>query len=890
MQARPPTPQPDARADPEAHPGPGLNAGLGPSAAAASPAARRRAVRRAARARVALVAAATLAGTAFAAAPGVQLNPERAATACLLLSLASFSLPRPASRAALLIAVATLAALLTDVRLDRPPAHAARVRLAATQPGSILTARGTVRTSPAPSRYAPGPLDRYLFAARGSSFVLDLDTFVTESAELPTSGRLRVGLERHPSLELRPGQRLSVTGRYTPPGAPTNPGQFDARPLDAQRGSAGFLASSASLIEPADRGGPIARVGGVARRWAAEARDRARRVLLGDDRDDPPRGRLVLAALVLGERSAGLDRTRRVFAESGVAHLLALSGFHLAALALVTLGLVRAVADTGRLAPLLTAAVVAAYLLIVPANVPIVRAGAVTIALLLADAAGRRYDPLALLGWAAVAIALARPAETATLGFRLSFLVTAGLIWVGGAHPLLINQADRPDRLRAAPAGPLARLRSAARWLARAAFVAVGAWAIAAPLVLHHTGSISPIGPLAALLMTPLAMVATASGFACVALGLLVPPLGSLAAGWAGGVGELTAAAIDSIHALRAGPIRAGPVPLLAALPATALLLLAWRGARPPRVAACAISAAAILAVALRLGTALPPRDALRAEMLDVGDGTAVLLRARGAAVLWDAGSLTPGAGRWIIPRAARALGAPRVREAVLSHANIDHYAGLPEAARALGIERLRLSPHALDALRTSSPGRALLAELDQLNVHIETIAAGETIRLGSVTGTVLWPPAELPPGITRANDRSLVVRFDAPTADGTRSLLMTGDTDRAAIDHLLRRPDALRAHALELPHHGAHHARAEAFYRAMRPRAVLQSTGPRRLDPPGWRDEAAALQADGGGWFVTARDGAVSLRLGRDGSVRTEAFLDRPGGGGGLSPGPPRP
>jgi len=286
----------------------------------------------------------------------------------------------------------------------------------------------------------------------------------------------------------------------------------------------------------------------------------------------------------------------------------------------------------------------------------------------------------------------------------------------------------------------------------------------------------------------------------------------------------------------------------------------------------------------VRIATALPARDALRADMIDVGDGTSVLLRAPGAAILWDAGSLSPGVGRRTIPRAARALGAPRVREAILTHANIDHYAGLPGAARELGIERLRLSPHALDALRTSSPGRALLAELDQLNVRIETIASGDTIELGPVTGAVLWPPAELPPGIDDPNDRSLVVRFDAPTTDGTRSLLMTGDAECGAIPHLLRAPEALRAHALELPHHGSHHPGAEALFEAVGPRVVMQSTGPQRLDPPGWRDEADGLRAAGGRWLVTARDGAISLRILRDGLVRADGYLERP-----VSAAPPR-
>ncbi|MEM0983991.1 MAG: ComEC/Rec2 family competence protein [Planctomycetota bacterium] len=834
---------------------------------------RRRRVRRDARLRVACVVTAVIAGIAAALPTGFALDPLIALGVAAIAAVSASFLPVTAARVAALAAVGLLAAAVTDLRLDRAPPNDLSSQLADVHDDAIVTVRGRVTPNPAPPAFEPGPLDGFLFGTQTQSFELAADGLVTDRGDRSSRGRLRITVELDADRLPAVGERIEATGRYVPRSEPANPGQRDLGAQQRGRRFAGTLASSSDLITPRPTDTAASRAGRRVAGFIEMARERVRGTLLGEPVESAAPGRVALAALVLGERSAELDETRTAFAESGVAHLLALSGFHLAALAWAALGVLRLTADLGRAAPLITAALIAGYLLIVPANAPIVRAGIVTITLLLADASGRRYDALTLLLWTAAGIALWRPWEILTLGYQLTFLVTAALIVWATSSPLAVS-AERDSDHAARPLW-----LQLARSLRRASEACVVAWLVAASLVVLHIGALNPLAPLTALVVTPIAGAATAAGFAAGLIGLALPTLGDAIASIAGSAGAVTLTTVDLAGSLgtRAS---VGSIGLPLAATATLVMFTALVARRWSQ----AVSLVALAALVTLLGVAVEhgrgERASLRMDMLAVGDGTSVLLRSGNDRLLWDCGSLRPGVGRWIVPRAAREFGSPVITTAVLTHANVDHFAGLPQAAPQIGLERLICSPHTLAALRASSSGRVLLDELDAIGVEIETVVAGDLITLGDARGDVLWPPADLPSRTLAANDRSLVVRFEVPTSAGVRTVLMTGDIQQAAMANLFARGAKLEADVLELPHHGSYHAAADAFVDAVSPRVVAQSTGPRRLDLPGWRDDIEAFDGDASrAWLVTARDGAVTVDIDRDGSIRARGYRGRSGG-----------
>jgi competence protein ComEC len=258
----------------------------------------------------------------------------------------------------------------------------------------------------------------------------------------------------------------------------------------------------------------------------------------------------------------------------------------------------------------------------------------------------------------------------------------------------------------------------------------------------------------------------------------------------------------------------------------------------------------------------------VRVDTLAVGDGTCHLVRSGRGALLWDCGSLTPGVGRLLVPRAVRALGASTVPTVVITHPNLDHFNGVLDIAEPLRIQRVIVGQAFLDhAAAHPRGGEAYtLAELARRGVEVRVVAAGERVDVGGVPLEFISPPRNA--SWAEDNNRSLagVIGGAAP---GRADLLLCGDIEAEAIGWIRAQRPSLRAAVMEAPHHGSANEAAMAWVESVAPRVVVQSTGPGRAGDERW----AAVRA-GRAWWCTAVDGACWAEVTADGGVRSGAFV----------------
>lgn len=783
-------------------------------------------------------------------------------------------LPDAAGRSAVLAALLLLGAAMHHTRVHERPRDDLLALVGPGQPGDpppLVRLEGRVLGPPESDAPRPGTLDALLdrFDAPTSRFSLRLDRRITESGPQHVSGRVFVYASGLGEDAPKAGERVRLVGLLYRPRPAMNPGQGDPVAWANQSGRSGWVRTNAGSIERLASRGVLDTAAGWPPMVLAHLHAGAAESLREGTADATPASD-ILGAMLLGERPPD-GRQQAAFARTGVAHLLAISGFHLAVLVALTVGVVRLTGDRPRAEAVVGLIVIALYLAVVPARTPIVRAGLLAGALLVAHFFARRWDRLALLGWIAALLLAWRPLDLFTLGYQLTVGVTALLLWLGDVrHPWVTGGSKRidlkPERTVAGTMGR--RLRSLA-------VTSVIVWLTAAPAILFHTGSFNPLTPLAVIVATPIATLVQVLGFAGLIAGTLSGGLGvwlMQAAEWAAAALAASAGVFDRV------PIRTtlAPVSVAWAIAAVGMVVFALRRARPldPRPWAALAAIVAWLVIEQAFSAGLPRRVAARVDMLSVGDGSCLLIRAGDDALLWDSGSLTPGIGVRDIPRAVRALGSPRVPVAVITHANIDHYAALPDAAPAIGLRRVYVSAPALETMRLAPDGSAealFLNAMRTLGVEVGPIAQGDTIGLGPATLHAIWPPAD-PPSIIRVrNDRSVVARLDVPTRSGTKSALLTGDIQRPAMLMLLADAGerSVRADILELPHHGSHHDAAERFVAAVGPSEVLQSTGPSRLADRRWGGLRRAVADSFGAWRITARDGACWAEILDSGEIR---------------------
>jgi competence protein ComEC len=311
-------------------------------------------------------------------------------------------------------------------------------------------------------------------------------------AELPP--RVRVRLARGGDLDPLPGDRLAVPAVLLPPRGPVAPGAFDfrRRAYFAGLGAVGYAIGPAERLERAD--GPAVR---LLARIRDDASRRVRAAVGGD-------AGAVAAALLTGDRAAIPDRVYEDMRDSGLAHLLAISGLHVGLVAGIVFFAVRAGLALDEATALrrpikkwaaLTALLAAgAYTLMVGAPVPTQRAFLMTGLVLVAVLVDREAISMRLVAIAAAAVLALRPESLLGPSFQMSFAAVIALV---AAY----------ERL----AGPIARWRADAGWtalpllyLGGVALTTAIATVATAPFAAFHFQRLATYGVVANLAAVPL--------------------------------------------------------------------------------------------------------------------------------------------------------------------------------------------------------------------------------------------------------------------------------------------------------------------------------------------------------------------------------------------------
>jgi competence protein ComEC len=591
--------------------------------------------------------------------------------------------------------------------------------------------------------------------------------------------------------------------------------------------------------------------------------------------------------LVLGQRSAADARLNDAFQRAGGVHFLSVGGFHIGILAGFVWGILRLIVPRARkTASWITLAVTLLYLVLAEPTAPALRG---VIGVLLGTVAVLLGRPVTAMNWlmsAAFIILFLNPHDLFQASFQLSFmLVLALLLWV---TPLW-------DALRARSAD-IVTWRQWVAWRARRAalglVMATGVCFVAAlPLTLFHFQRVALWGLLGSILLTPLVSLTIILSFITIAASALPGPVG----GWLGAalavVTKVLLALVDLLGRLPAAVIHTPQPPAWLVIFSIAAALVAELLRRRTAAGAAGLEDDdAIRAIQRRargrfaaffgvmlvfwlfwgLTETAPVRHGHIVRFLAVGDGSATtFVPSHGRAAVFDAGSaenLDVGA---IVARSLRCDRVRGIDWVLVSHANFDHYSGLPALAEQMSIQRVASGPYFERAgCRASDAGR--LAR--RFARPMWALAAGDRAEIGGGTIEILWPPADLPAG-TSANDTSLVARW---TAGGVR-VLLTGDIEEVAIRALLARQAAgavdLRADVLVAPHHGEVIPRlTDALVAAVSPHDVVVSSQRvrARLDALIARSGVPAIRV-----HQTARDGCVTLRIADAGGYTIEFGAD---------------
>jgi len=549
----------------------------------------------------------------------------------------------------------------------------------------------------------------------------------------------------------------------------------------------------------------------------------------------------VARALVLGDRQAVDDFRAEVVRGAGLAHVLAVSGLHVAVSVGLLIWLLRGVIaripflvrrlPAARLAYAIGAPLSLAYAELA-GGAPSARRAALTAALAFGlRAVGRRPSPLPLATMAIALLGATDPDRILDPGLVLSVVATLAVVTTDG------------------PTAPtaLSRLRAASR-------VSLRATLATAPVVWWCFGSVPFVGiianvvlaPLAAALLIPAALVHTI-------VVIVSPTLGGITASFfevvdAAFTGACSLMSLVSLgHDLPPPTLAQGIVASLGALAVVGL------GTSRRAIVAAALSLALLFGLELLVRHDEPP-DALRITFVDVGQGdSSIVEMPDGTSMVIDGGGGSARPGMRALLPILRARRRSHVDVVVVSHPHPDHYEGLADLARALPVRELWDSGQAA-AEDPEGPAAEAIERIEQagaLRLEPPELCSGPR-RFGEVEVRMLAPCPRYDPGWD-PNDNSLVLSIRY----GRRTFLFTGDAEAHEESTLTEAARTLRADVLKVPHHGSRTSSSSALLTAVAPRLSIISAGVHnRYGHP--HQEVFARLARAGRVLSTARDGGV--------------------------------
>jgi len=583
---------------------------------------------------------------------------------------------------------------------------------------------------------------------------------------------------RMPKREIYPGVNVEIRGRVATPAG--------NRQWLADHGAACVMRAERRDIHVcAPAANVIARSVAGARRWMSSA---YRRIFNSR-----------LAGFIEGvslSKTDGMDPT--IIADlraCGLSHIVAVSGLHVSSAAMIALAAMMAL-GVGKRTRLIVACVMALLVLALSNFRPsAVRATIMAVACFGGMLLGRRYDSLAGLSIAGIAMLCVNPGGLADPGFQYSF---------AAALSIVLFLSRRKD------GGEVGKARLALA-------VCAGAQLGVLPLTLARGEPAPVLAIVANLLAIWLVGALLLSSWSVAIISTVSLPLARAVAVVPSGIARwILTVASSCAHVPGAGLFVSALSTVALALYVASLVMFArGRAGRSLFKPFMALGLSILLVLACCFPV-LPKTSHTSVIVFDVGEGDATVLRSSSGAIVLVDGGPEPGQ----VMRKLRERGISRIDLMVSTHPHADHYTGLVEVLRRMPVGTL------LDAdaqgFETGSY-RELLEAASARNVPVTTAREGMMITVApDMKMEILYCASCLKSPPENLNDCSIVAMA---YVDGAR-LLLCGDIESEGQETLLSRHPSIECDVIKIPHHGAAEAVGSELLNASRPRLATISVG----------------------------------------------------------------
>lgn len=634
------------------------------------------------------------------------------------------------------------------------------------------------------------------------------------------------------------GVRVRIAGALGQFPGPRNPGEFDPRRYFGLKGVSGVVVveennAIAVLLE-----------GSRTSMWSLMASARRAFARKIDERHGETVG-AYLKGLILAERGNIPFEIKQSFVDTGTIHILAVSGLHVALVAVVfysVFGLFRLPRWS---VAVLTMLGLFGYMILTGATASVVRATIMACVILSGKLLERRADMYQALAISALIILLVDSTQLFDVGFQLSYAAVISIVWLYPFFEKLISRIpERFEEIRV--------LEQVLKLFA----VSLAAQLGTLPFTAYYFERISIVSLAANLIAVPVSSLNLMVGFATIAAsfvnewaaGTFAAVNDLLVSFLLGFVGEAARVPFSTLNT--AGVSGAFPFVYYAGLTG---LFVQNRWGILKKLLFMTLAGSTLF---LYLGLFQKEEIGLAVTVLDVGQGDAVLVRfPNGKCLLIDGGpkSLTYDAGERIVAPYLRRVGVDRIDALAISHPHSDHLGGVEFLTRSFKVGMVYEATEA----GVSGMHRSLRNTIESEGILKRIVGAGEVIDLDPNARVYLMNPLPGHDSSDNLNNHSIVMKI----IYGSTSLLLPGDAEEETEERMQRRFGGfLDSDILKVGHHGSVTSSSDEFLDSITPDIAIISVGTKNKFHHPSPEVVRKLMDRGVALYRTDRDGAIVL------------------------------
>jgi len=517
----------------------------------------------------------------------------------------------------------------------------------------------------------------------------------------------------------------------------------------------------------------------------------------------------VLKAFVTGDSSDVSKNIEESFSNSGLSHILAVSGLHVSVFISLVVSLLRLFNISKRKEMIFSVIAAFFFVFFTGASVSALRAGILAVIALVAKLIYRKSDSLTTLSLAAAMLSAFDPLVVYSASFMLSFSATAGIL-------LFYNTiSDFFSKLYKRLDGK-SFIFKVSRNVCDSFAVGLSAQIFTTPLLVYLFSGFSAMSIISTMFVTPFLPFLLAGGILFIATSFINGTVSMLFGGFAYMLAKLLLWISDYFGGFSFSKVLFGEITPFLLLMYGLFILLAMSIFKKHKafyitaiISLSALSCIGVINKAVNYETA-------QVSFINVGQGDCALFKAPGDCdVLIDAGGYyqSKGTGEFIIAPYLLKHGVTDVEYVILSHTHSDHIVGLYGLLDKLKIDNLIIPYGQLD----TEDGKEIIKKAKEKGVNVINFTAGDKIIISDKIQFLALSPDENQGKFAESiDDLGIVIRLDY----GKSSFLFTGDITSDIEKHLIKRyPDKLKADVLKVAHHGSKHSTSQEFIDVVMPK-----------------------------------------------------------------------